>query len=76
MAASITMNSTTIEGQLLEIVRELHELEQAVPLATRPNRVSIIFDVEAESVLLTARLQTNQTGIGNQVAFSAVPYLT
>lgn len=75
MATAHTTTSVTIEGQLLELFRELQEQEAAIPEDTRPNRVSLAFDLEGQQATLTATLPITLSGTGNQVAIAAGAYL-
>jgi hypothetical protein len=71
MAASITTESTTLEGQFLELARELEVAEQGEGL----NRMNISFNVNAGTVIITATLPATFGGTGNAMTFSVSEYL-
>jgi hypothetical protein len=76
MAASITTTSTTLEGQLYEIAREMQEKELSIPEETRPNNTNLAFDLEAGTVAITVTLPITIGGSGNQVILTAGTYLS
>jgi len=75
MAAAHTSTATTLEGQALEIARVLQEAELAIAEETRPNRVSIVADLEAQEVTLTVTLPISLGGTGGEMSFVAGTYL-
>lgn len=75
MAASITTTANTIEGQLLEIAREMQEQELAIAAADRPNQVGLNFDVDGLVVTISIQLPILISGTGGSIAFAAAPYL-
>lgn len=75
MAASITTTATTLEGQLLEVARELVELELAIPTDTRPDNAQIAIDLENLTVTVTASLPITLSGTGANIAIAAGEYL-
>ncbi len=75
MAAAFTTTSTSLEGQILELARELQELELAEPADERPNRIGIAPDFEGLEVTITVTLPITLSGSGNNLTFSADTYL-
>lgn len=75
MAAAITTTSATIEGQLLEVARELQEAELAIVEENRPNRVGLNLDVDALQVTVTVQLPVTFSGTGGAFSIAATPYL-
>lgn len=75
MAAAVTTTSTTLEGQMFEIAREMQEAELAVPEENRPNRVGFNVDVDALQVTITVQLPITFSGTGGAVQLAAATYL-
>ncbi len=75
MAAAFTTTASSVEGQMFELARHMQELELAIDEATRPNNVTLAIDVEAQTAQIVVTLPVVLSGTGNQVAFTAVPYL-
>lgn len=75
MAASITLASTTAEGQIFELANGLQALEYAQPEASRPNRVSVTVDTEGKSIAIAVTLDATLTPTGSDLKISPVPYL-
>lgn len=75
MAASITTSATTLEGQLIEIVKAMQVAELAIPEATRPNRVTIDADYEASTLTVTGSLQFTLSGTAGAITVTPVAYL-
>lgn len=75
MAAPISSTATTLEGQLVEIVRAIEAAEKAVPEATRENRVSVGLDVDNGRISVSATLNATISGSGGQITFAPVSYL-
>lgn len=78
MAASFTTTATTLEGQALEIGRELQKAEEAYNLAnpnTPVNNTQLSTDFEANQITITITLPVAVTGTGNQLAIASAPYL-
>jgi hypothetical protein len=72
MATAITTSSPTLEGQLLEVARELEVAEQAAGL----NQTSLSFNIETKVVTVTVRLPLTISGSGEQIVFTAGEYIT
>ncbi len=72
MAAAITTTATTLEGQALEIVREMQEAEA---LLVDVNNVQIDLDVEAGIVSLSVQLPVTLGGTGGALQIAAGTYL-
>lgn len=75
MAAAITTTATTLEGQLVEVLREMEALEQATSADTRQNRVSVSINGDNSTLSASVLLQTTTGGSGGQFAVSPVEYL-
>ncbi len=75
MAAAFTTTASSLEGQLLEIVRELAEGELAVPVETRPTNVTIVPDFENLICNITVALPITLSGTGATISAVANPYL-
>ena len=77
MAAAITTSATSIEGQALEVARELQVLEAAQSTADVPlNNVQIDTDIESGLVSITMTLPTALSGTGGAFTLSASEYLS
>ncbi|MFG6105671.1 hypothetical protein U2F10_25725 [Leptothoe sp. EHU-05/26/07-4] len=77
MAAAITTTATSIEGQALEVARELQVLEAAQSTADVPlNNVQIDTDIESGLVSITMTLPTALSGTGGAFTVSASEYLS
>ena len=77
MAAAVTTSATSIEGQALEIARELQNLEAAQSTADIPlNNVQIDTDIENGLVSITMSLPVALSGTGGAVTLSASEYLS
>lgn len=75
MAAAITTTATTLEGQLVEILREMESREQAVAADQRQNRVSVNISGDNSTLTASVLLATSTGGSGGQFAVSPVEYL-
>lgn len=75
MAAAITTTATSLEGQLVEVVRAIEAAEKAVPETTRENRVSVGLDVDNGRISISATLNAVISGSGGQITFAPVTYL-
>ncbi|KAM3099557.1 hypothetical protein ACKFKG_03200 [Phormidesmis sp. 146-35] len=75
MAAAITTTATSLEGQLVEVVRAIEAAEKAVPETTRENRVSITLDVDNGRISISSTLNATISGSGGQIVFAPVTYL-
>lgn len=75
MAAAITTTATTLEGQLFEVVSAVQAAELAQPEASRPNRVTVAFDTEAETVAIGITFDVTMTRAGSNLTFAPVAYL-
>ncbi len=76
MAAAFTTTASTIEGQVLELAREIQELELAIPEETRPNNIGIAIDLEALTATVNITLPIVLSGTGNSMSIAASAYLT
>ena len=79
MAAAITTTATTLEGQLIEVVRELEELEIAIPAAQKTaenQRLSISTDFDNALVSIAIALPVTVGGTGGAITVTAAAYLT
>ena len=72
MAAAITTTAATLEGQLLEVARELELAEQAASL----NNITIALNVDNKTTTITARLPLTISGSGESLTLSAAEYIT
>lgn len=75
MAAAITTTATTLEGQLVEVIRAMEAAEKTVPEATRENRVSVGLDVDNGRIAISATLNATISGAGGSISFAPVVYL-
>lgn len=75
MAAAITTTATTLEGQLVEVVRAIESAEKAVPEATRQNRISVNLDVDNGRIAISAAFDATISGAGGNITFAPVAYL-
>lgn len=75
MAASISTVATTLEGQLVEVLREIEAREQAVPADERQNRVSITVSGDNSTLTASVLLATTTVGTGGQFGVAPVEYL-
>lgn len=71
MTAAITTTSTTLEGQFLEISRELELAEQAEGL----NNISLSPNINSNSLTVTATVPITFSGTGNQLSIAASEYI-
>lgn len=76
MAAAFTTTATSLEGQFMELAREIQELELAIPVETRPNNITITPDFEALVCNITVALPITLSGTGASITAVAAPYLT
>ncbi|NET38556.1 MAG: hypothetical protein F6K19_42275 [Cyanothece sp. SIO1E1] len=72
MAASVATTATTLEGQALEIAREMQVLESA---QGTENRVAINTDIENNQATITIVLPVNLEGTGGALQLTAGTYL-
>ncbi|MFG6101670.1 hypothetical protein U2F10_05420 [Leptothoe sp. EHU-05/26/07-4] len=73
----MTTSATSIEGQALEVARELQVLEAAQSTADVPlNNVQIDTDIESGLVSITMTLPTALSGTGGAFTLSASEYLS
>ncbi|AFY60527.1 hypothetical protein [Synechococcus sp. PCC 6312] len=75
MASAITTTATSLEGQALEVARELVELELAVPEDTRPDNAQIAIDLEGLVATVTIALPITISGSGANLSIAAGEYL-
>ncbi|NJL51171.1 MAG: hypothetical protein HC930_01250 [Hydrococcus sp. SU_1_0] len=75
MAASITTSGASIEAQAYEIALRMQKLELAVPAETRPNNITVTYDIEASTVSFTTTLETQLTVVNGKAEIAALPYL-
>jgi hypothetical protein len=75
MAAPFTTTSTTLEGQMLEVARELNDADLALPETERTGRTTMSFDFAALEVTIVQTLPITLAGTGNAITVSAAPYL-
>lgn len=77
MAAAVTTSATSVEGQALEIARELQVLEAAQSTDEAPlNNVQIDTDIESGLITITMSLPAALSGTGGAVTMSASEYLS
>ncbi|MEO0348963.1 MAG: hypothetical protein AAF282_02810 [Cyanobacteria bacterium P01_A01_bin.15] len=77
MATAVTTTATTIEGQALEVARELQKLESAQSTAELPlNNVQIDTDIEGGLITVTMQLPVELGGTGADLTLSAGVYLS
>ncbi|NET39358.1 MAG: hypothetical protein F6K19_46560 [Cyanothece sp. SIO1E1] len=73
MATSITTNATALEGQLLEVAREM-QIKETAQSAT--NRVTITSNIENGTVTINATLPATLSGTGGAVNLAVDEYLS
>ncbi|NEQ50330.1 MAG: hypothetical protein F6K11_09390 [Leptolyngbya sp. SIO3F4] len=77
MAAAVSSTATTVEGQFLDIARELQVLEAAQSTDEIPlNNVQIDTDIEAGTVTITATLPITLGGTAGALTVTAGEYLS
>ena len=77
MAATVSSPATTVEGQCLEIARELQLLEAAQSTDEIPlNNVQIDTDIETGTVTVTATLPITLSGTAGALTVTAGEYLS
>lgn len=74
MAASITTTATTLEGQALEIVREIQVAEKAK--GEEFNNVVIQPDIESGTISISMILPASFGGTGGGFSMTVTEYLT
>jgi uncharacterized protein YqgV (UPF0045/DUF77 family) len=78
MAAPITTTSTTLEGQLVEVIQAIESAERvynaANPAATK-NQVSLSVDPEGATIAGSFSLGCTVSGTGGTLNFATVAYL-
>jgi hypothetical protein len=80
MAAPITTTSTTLEGQLVEVLQAIEAQERAfnnttpAPAVTK-NQVSMSVDPEAATISGSFNFGCTVSGSGGALNFATVPYL-
>jgi hypothetical protein len=78
MAAAFTTTATTLEGQVLELARQLQAGEQAFNTAnpnTPVNNATLTPDLEGQTIAIAINLPIAVSGTGNQLTVAATPYL-
>lgn len=75
MAAAFTTTATTLEGQILELVREAQQAELAIPADERPNNVTIAVDFEALQATLTVTIPITMSDTSSGIIVNAGTYL-
>jgi hypothetical protein len=78
MAAAIVTTATTLEGQALEVIGKLQQLEATYNIAnpnTPVNRASISPNIENSEVSLTVTLPTTLAVSGGTYTETVVAYL-
>lgn len=77
MAAAVSSTATTVEGQFLDIARELQVLEAAQSTDETPlNNVQIDTDIEAGTVTISATLPITLGGAAGAMTMTAGTYLS
>ena len=77
MATAVPPTAPTIEGQALELARELQTLESAQSTAELPlNNVQIDTDIEGGLITVTMQLPVELGGTGADLTLSAGVYLS
>lgn len=72
MAAAITTSAANVEGQLIEVARELQILEAAQSTAEAPlNNVQIDADIENGTITVTAILPATLSGTAGAFTMTA-----
>lgn len=72
MTAAITTTSATLEGQLLEVARELELAEQAASL----NQIRLALNLDRKTCTITAVLPLTISGSADNLTVTADEYIT
>lgn len=75
MAATVTLTATSLEGQLLEAASALQAAEQAMPIDTRVNYVTITPDPDNGFVQIIANLPAVMAVKAGGLSLTADPYV-
>ncbi len=75
MAASITTTASSLEGQLYEVAIAIQEAELAVAEDSRPDNMTINYDLENLQVSISATLPVTLSGSGGSATIAADTYL-
>lgn len=80
MAAPINTTSTTLEGQLVEVLQAIESAERAyngtTPAPAEPkNQVSMSVDPESATIAGSFNFSCTVSGAGGTLNFATVPYL-
>lgn len=77
MAVAVSSTATTVEGQFLDIARELQILEAAQSTDETPlNNVQLDTDIEAGTVTVSATLPITLGGSAGALTVTAAEYLS
>ena len=77
MAASVSSSATTLEGQFVDIAREIQALEAAQSTDEAPiNNVQIDTDIESGTITVTATIPAVLSGSAGAVTLTAGEYLS
>lgn len=83
MATTATLTATSLEGQLVEVVREIQQAEDAyiaagaalTPPVTRNRRVTVTPNLAAGTLTVSATIPITATDAANGYTIVAAPYL-
>lgn len=83
MATTATLGATSLEGQLLEVCREMQQAEEAfvaagqalTPPVQRQRRVTVTPNLSAGTVTIAATIPITSTDAPNGYSIVATPYL-
>ncbi len=75
MAAPITTTAASLEGQLYEVSIAMQEAELAIDADTRPDNVTINYDLENLQASITVTLPITLSGAGGSATLAADTYL-
>lgn len=77
MAAAVTTSASSVEGQFLEVARQIQTLEAAQSTADIPlNNLQIDTDIENNQVTVTATIPVALSGSGGALTLTASEYLS
>lgn len=61
MAAAVTLASTTMEGQIIELIQAANNYERALPEEQNEERYSLVLDLESNPPQVTVSATVNVT---------------
>ncbi|WP_416671591.1 hypothetical protein [Egbenema bharatensis] len=74
MASPVTLTSTSLEGQVLEVAAAMQVAEASTPIETRQNLISITPNPDGGFVTIVANIPATIAVSGNGFTIAATPY--